>query len=87
MTEKFQRFRDLTSDLKHKLEGLTVPPSKEGLHSDLVDIISRSVAALDKMINGSQIIDVKEVENSSKDHERCMEELNEFKKKYLLSEI
>ncbi len=87
VTEKFQRFRDLTSDLKHKLEGLTVPPSKERLHSDLVDIISRSVATLDRMINASQIIDVKGVENASKDQERCMEELNEFKKKYLLSEI
>ena len=87
MMEKFQRFRDLTSDLKQKLGGLTVPPSKEELHSDLVDIVSRSVAALDRMISTSKIIDVKGVENASKDQEKCMEELNEFKEKYLLSEI
>lgn len=87
MMEKFQRFRDLTSDLKQKLEGLTVPPSKEELHSDLVDIVSRSVAALDRMISVSKIIDVKGVENASKYQEKCMEELNEFKEKYLLSEI
>ncbi len=87
LMEKFQRFRDLTSDLKHKLEGLTIPPNKEKLHSDLVDIVSRSVAALDKMISASKIIDVKGVENASKDQERCIEELNDFKEKYLLSEI
>jgi len=85
--EKFQRFRDLTSDLKHKLEGLTIPPNKKKLHSDLVDIVSRSVAALDRMISASKIIDVKGVENASKDQERCMEELNDFKEKYLLSEL
>lgn len=85
--EKFQRFRDLTADLKHKLEGLTAPPSKEKLHSDLLNIISRSVVALDRMISASKIVDVKRVEDAGKDHERCMEELNEFKKKYLLSEI
>ncbi len=85
--EKFQRFRDLTSDLKYKLEGLTIPPNKKKLHSDLVDIISRSIAALDRMISASKIIDVKGVENASKDQERCMDELNDFKEKYLLSEI
>ena len=85
--EKFQRFRDLTSNLKHKLEGLIIPPSKEKLHSDLVDIVSGSVAALDRMISASKTIDVKGVENASKDQERCMEELNDFKEEYLLSEI
>jgi len=87
MIEKFQRYRNLISDLKHKLEGLTIPPNKKKLHSDLVDIVTRSIAALDKAIIASKIIDIKGIENAGRDHERCMEELNDFKVKYLLSEI
>jgi hypothetical protein len=87
MMEKSQRYRNLISDLKHKLEGLTIPPNKKKLHSDLLDTVSRSVAALDRMIIASKIIDVKGIENAGKDHERCMEELNDFRKKYLLSEL
>jgi len=87
MMKKFQRYRNLISDLKHKLEGLTIPPNKKKLHSDLVDVISRSVAALDRVVIASKTMDVKEIENAGKDHERCTEELNDFREKYLLSEL
>ena len=87
VVEKFLRFRDLTSDLNHKLEGLTVPPTKEKLHSDFADIISGSVVALDRMISALKVADVKAIEDAGKDHQRWMEELNEFREEYLLSEI
>jgi len=87
MMEKFQRYRNLMSDFKYKLDGLTIPPNKKKLHSDLVDIVTRSIAALDKAIIASKTIDIKEIENASKDHKRCMEELNNFGEKYLLSEL
>ena len=87
VVEKFLKFRDLTSDLNHKLEGLTVPPTKEKLHSDLANIISGSVVALDRMISALKVADVKRVEDAGKDYKKCMDELSEFEKKYLLSEI
>lgn len=87
VVEKFLRFRDLTSDLNHKLEGLTVPPTKEKLHSDLANIISGSVLALDRIISALEVADVEAIEDADKDHQSWMGELYEFREKYLLSEI
>lgn len=87
MMEKFQIIRDLNFDLSIKLNGVVVPPSKEELHTNLSGIITKSVAALDRMNAASKIINVKEVEEATKEYERCMNELNKFKEVYLLSEL
>lgn len=87
MMKKFQRHRNLISEFKYKLEGLTIPPNKKKLHLYLVGIITRSIAALDNANTASKVLDIKGIENAGRDHERCMEELNDFKVKYLLSEI
>ena len=87
MMKKFQRYRNLISELKYKLEGLTIPPNKKKLHLYLVDIITRSLASLDNAITASKVLNIKGIENAAKAHNRCMEELNDFKEKYLLSEM
>ena len=85
--EKFKTFRNWVSDLNFKLDGIAPPPSKGKLHSEFKGIVSRSLAALDRMLASQKEGDVRRVENASQDFKTCMDELGEFKVKLLQSEL
>lgn len=86
MNNVLNQHRMLYLDGIEKLNNVIIPVSKEQLTEQLKMCFKKSADALYQMIGGCKIMNSEAVDDASKKYEKCMQEVNEFEKYYLLSE-
>jgi hypothetical protein len=84
---KFDRYATALEDGLARVKTVVVPPSKEGLHSELEDHWAKLCRALDEMQAAADSKDTARLTTAAAEHEEMLGRLKTFAATYLMSEL
>ena len=84
---KFRIYSNQFDDLERKLISITAPPHKKELHEKLLGIVSGLKKSVKGMKSSAEVKNYKDFYDYNDSRQVYLDEINEFRKEYLLSEL